>query len=146
MLLFILGDFEVRANEWRFLSWQHGREVCDSCLANRTTHPFTDSQHSSRWRDTDNLTNTTFLSRIRNPRHPLTASSYACKYSFPYDIMHLSECKGFLSDASGSLLKGLVLHERRLGNNQQERLGNISQQLLDYYTDNPVMLWVSNLR
>ena len=137
--LFILlakGDMEQRSVGWGLPSY-NSEEPCTECRANRTNLPFTDLRADSRWRTTELASTASFLNRARRPLHPLLSSSFVWRGLFPLDIMHLLDCNGVTNIIGGSLIRGLVLSERRLGGTQEERMNEINRRMAVFLSERP---------
>jgi hypothetical protein len=80
LLLFCKGDEQVRADEWGLVHYNAANQCCPDCLANRSTHPFSDLQASADWRTTVITDLDTYMNRFRVPRHPLAASPFAWRH------------------------------------------------------------------
>ena len=72
-----------------------------------------------------------------SPLHPLLASRFAWRFLTPLDLMHVGDCNGVANIIAGSVIKPLVLYERRLGNNQEERLQAINERMQRFYDERP---------
>ena len=71
-----------------------------------------------------------FVARINaEPRHPLAASHYWCKFFPRLDPMHVNDHRGVISIAAGSLLLKLVKSCTRLGRTQQLRLDKLNEMM-----------------
>ena len=55
--IFAGADLEHLVNQYGLVNYNGGDEVCQYCLANRTSRPYTDLQEDAAWRPTANLTN-----------------------------------------------------------------------------------------
>ena len=57
ILIFGEGDMEQLVVVWGCKHYQSTHEMCAWCLANRSTHPYTDLSPEATWRPTENMTN-----------------------------------------------------------------------------------------
>ena len=136
-LLFVKCDEDVRANDFGLTHFSGANEVCPDCLANRTSRPFTDLSANAAWRAGEAMDFIVFRARVREPNHPLVASSFFChRYFFPIDVMHLLECKGATPLVFGSVLTWLLL-DARLGANKDARLATINDHRQKFFDDRP---------
>ena len=92
--------------------------MCFSCLANRTTMPFTDLSETAAWKPTELMSNADYIDRLRKPRHPLVDSPFFDKDFVRIDTMHVNDLNGTMAIHAGSVLMQLVRSESRLGANQ----------------------------
>ena len=136
ILLFGKGDMEMRVVTWGLPGWKDVDEICPSCLANRTTRPYTDNGPNAGWRRTIAQPNEFFLLRLAEPRHPLTLSKFFNKFFPILDVMHMLDCKGVTAHAAGSVLKYLVVNCDELGSTQAERLANLNQNMKSFQSTN----------
>jgi hypothetical protein len=138
LLLFALGDEEVRCVEWGLTSYNAKDECCSECKADRHGRPWTDMRRGASWRGTEAFTLDEYRSRMRRPLHPMADSKFLWRFFFFLDTMHIFDCKGVTSTIAGSLLNALT-RDRRLGANQQQRLDLVNTKLRAFYSRNPAL-------
>ena len=133
-LIFGKGDMEMRCLTWGLPGYGNAVDVCGSCLANRTSRPYTDCRPNASWRPTSlsNMPSQFYSERLAQPRHPLTLSPYFTKYFAILDVMHVMDCKGVTSHVAGSVLKWLINKELRLGSNQDQRLAKLNSKMRSF--------------
>lgn len=135
LVLFAVGDEEVRVVEWGLTSYNAAEECCSECKADRQHHPWTDMRRGAAWRGTEFVTLDQYRARFRQPLHPLANSKLTWRYFFFLDCMHIMDCKGMASTIDGSVVFSLIRDER-LGSNQQQRLDCINNKLRNFYDRN----------
>ena len=135
MPVFCKGLLEVRANAWGFANY-NAVEPCSECPCNRSTIPYTDLSSTARWRELV-LALDMYIARAKHPLHPLLACRWVWRFFFPLDCMHIMDCNGCTSIVAASVIRHLVLQERRLGANQQTRMNNINTLLVAFYDARP---------
>ena len=134
ILVFGKGDMEMRVQTWGLPGWGHKIDVCPNCMANRETRPYTDNRPSAAWRPTSlsSMPSSFFMDRLAEPRHPMTLSKYFHKWFAVLDVMHVMDCKGVTSHVAGGVLRYLIVHEMRLGRNQESRLANLNLSMAQF--------------
>ena len=63
--LFSGADLEHLVNQYGIVNYNGGDEVCQFCLANRTSRNFTNLQEDAEWRPTTNLSNEAGTKKLR---------------------------------------------------------------------------------
>ena len=76
VLLFAKADEATRSDDWGLKHYNSVLQNCPECLADRDGLPYTDLQPSAKWRATEILDSEIYLSRIRDPKHPLARCSF----------------------------------------------------------------------
>ena len=71
------------------------------------------------------------MSRIAEPRHPLTESHFFSKFFVRLDPMHIMDLRGMISIAAGSMLQKL-LQFQSLGRNKDERMAALNARMKRY--------------
>ena len=77
--------------------------------------------------------------------HPLVHSIYFNSQFPKLDLMHVIDHRGCAGAIAGSVLTDLVRRERRLGNNQEERLDNINVKLKTWYSGHLVSSTIASI-
>ena len=136
VVVFAKADEQVRCDDWGLTHYNASHEVCSECLANRTDKPWTDMRAAASWRGTEQMSAAQYQARARAPLHPLVTSTLFWRFFFVLDAMHILDCKGVAATIFGSVL-GMLVRDRRLGPNQQSRIGSVNQRLLAWYALHP---------
>ena len=93
-LVFVACDLGCYCNTYGIPHFNAGSEICGSCLCNRTSLPWTDMRADAQWRRTTIISKSQYISRIRQPFHPLVSSSFFCQSMLQYDAMHVLDHNG----------------------------------------------------
>ena len=104
-----LADGEYFTNEVGMQGASHN-EICSLCLANRSTHPFTQLGSTASWRST-RQSNPQFMAKLKRPLHGMARWPMFNRFTPRYDPLHVVDHKGVYGKVWGSAVWSLVRDE-----------------------------------
>jgi hypothetical protein len=131
--LFGKVDLEAAVNSWGLVSYNSPGELCQVCHANRSDKLYTDMSLDAPWRETMVTSNDEYMSRLTEPRHPITEQHWFTRFFVRKDQMHVFDCKGVTACVLGSVLRMMVVQVSALGDKQETRMLRVNTLLREYY-------------